>query len=276
MPARIDHNAHLEQVHRNLGRHYADTARNIEHLSSGLRIERSSDDPASLSLADSLSAEIRAFAEGNRNTQQGIGMLQVADGALGQVSEIVQRLQNLAVEAATSTYKDEDRRSIDAEFQALKAEIDRIAGATTYNGVPVLAAQRQFTVQFGPSAVSSNDFAILEFNDMRAEGPHLGMAALNTRTIRGATEAIAQLRVVEQKVIGERNRLGAFQNRLEKDSDTSTTAIERMREAESAVRDLDVARSVADMTRSQILAQAASSFAAEAGTQIGRVLSLLQ
>lgn len=275
MPAQID-NAHLKQVHRHLGLHQAEAARAIEHLSSGQRVERSGDDPASLYLADSFNAEVRAIAEGNRNTQQGIGMLQVADGALSQVSEIVQRLQTLAVEAATGLFKEEDRGSIDQEFQVLKEEIDHIAGATLYNGVPLLEAERRLTIQMGPSVASGNDFVELEFSDMRAKGPYLNIGSLTVATTQNAAEAISQLRLVEQKVSDERNRIAAFHNRLELSSNTATAAIVRMRDTESAVRDLDVARAVADLTRAQILSQAAASFAVEADADIDRVLSLLQ
>ncbi len=276
MPARIDHNAPLKQIQRNLGLHQAEAARAIEHLSSGQRVERSSDDPASLFLADSFTAEIRAFAEGNRNAQQGIGMLQVVDSSLGQMSEVIQRLQTLAVQAATGLFKEEERGSIDREVQLLKDELDRIAGSTLYNGAPLLQADRRVAVQTGPSAASSRDFIELEFRDMRARGPFLNIGALTVGTIQDAGEAISQLRLVEEKVSGERNRIAAFQNRLELSSSTSTLAIQRLRETESAVRDIDMARAVTDMTRAQILSQAAASFAVEADADIDRVLSLLQ
>lgn len=150
MPARINHNPHLNQVHRNLTLHYAEAAKHIEHLSSGSRIDRASDDPASLYMADAFRAEVRAVAEGNRNAQQGIVLLQMADGALGQLTEIVQRMQTLAVQAANGLFTDEQRGSLDVEFEGLKSEMNRIATAITYNNTPSWRGRGNLPSRSGP------------------------------------------------------------------------------------------------------------------------------
>jgi flagellin len=276
MPARINHNPHLKQVHRNLTLHYAEATKNIGHLSSGSRIDRASDDPASLYMADTFKAEIRSVAEGNRNAQQGIGMLQVADGALGQLTEIVQRMQSLTVQAATGLFTSEQRGSLDLEFEGLKQEMDRIAKATTYNNTPLLEGGREFAIEIGPSIASGNDFVQFGLNDMSAQGPHLNIGGLTIDTIKNARESMAQLQRVEQQVAEERNKVAALHNRLDLNSTTSTSIIEKLHEAESNVRDLDVARAMTDLTRSQILSQAAASLAVESDADIDQVLSLLR
>ncbi len=276
MPARINHNPHLKQAHRNLTLHYAEAAKQIAHLSSGSRIDRASDDPASLYMADTFKAEVRAVAEGNRNAQQGIGLLQVADGALGQLTEIIQRMQTLAVEASNGLFTGEQRGSLDAEFTGLKSEMDRIAKATTYNNIPLFEGGREFAIEIGPSIASGNDFVEFGLNDMSAQGAHLNIGDLTIDTIKNARESMTQLQRVEQQLAEERNKVAALHNRLDMNSNTSVSILEKLNEAESNVRDVDIARAMADLTRAQILSQAAASLAVESDTDIDQVLSLLR
>ncbi|MCC7263924.1 MAG: hypothetical protein IT369_15535 [Candidatus Latescibacteria bacterium] len=276
MPARINHNPHLKQVHRNLTLHYAEATKQIEHLSSGSRIDRSSDDPASLYMADTFKAEVRSVAEGNRNAQQGIGLLQVADGALGQLGEIVQRMQTLAVEASTGLFTNEQRGSLDLEFEGLKSEMDRIAKATTYNNTPLLDGARDFAIEIGPSIASGNDLVQFNLNDMSAGGPNLNIGSLNIDTVKNARDSLTQLQRVEEQVAEERNKVAALHNRLDMNSTTSVSILEKLNEAESNVRDIDVAQAMTHLTRSQILSQAAASLAVESDTDIDQVLSLLR
>jgi flagellin len=275
MPTRIDSEGLLAQVHQNLGLHYAEAARQVQHLSSGRRVDRASDDPASLALADRLNAEVQALVEGNRNVQQSINLLQVADGTLTQVSDIVQRMQSLSVEAATSTFDDVDRRDIDVEFQTLKQEIDRLAKSTTYNKLPLLDAERTFTIQAGPTE-TGNDASRIALGDMRATGPRLDLTEVSLATRASAREAMDRLRQAYQQVVAERNRIGAFQNRLELSASTAAAAVERMQSAESSVRDLELARSVSALSTAQILSQAASSVAVQANLRSQQVISLLR
>ena len=276
MPARINHNTHLQQAHRNMVLHYTEAAKQIDHLSSGTRVERSSDDPASLSLADTFTAEVRGVAEANRNAQQGIGLLQVADGALSQLSEITQRLQSLAVQAATGLYTDEQRGSINLEFQGLKDEMDRISKATTYNKTPLLDSDRKYTIEIGPAIASGNDFVEFSLNDMSALGPNLNIGSLTIDTVESARQSLSQLKLVQEKVGEERNKVAALHNRLDLNSTTNLSVIERLQDAESSVRDIDMAQAMTNLTRSQILTQAASSIASESNTDISQVLSLLR
>ena len=275
MPARINHNPQLKQVHRNLNLHFDRAAQQVEQLASGRRVNRASDDPASLALADGIRSEIRAIAEGGRNIQQSIHMLQVADGAMSNINDMILRMQNLAVEAASSNYTDADRMNINAEFQALKGEIDRIAESTTFNGISLLDEEDIFAIQAGPSA-TSNDVSRIAIGDMRASGPTLNLAGSSVNTLADAQEVLGKLRNAHDKLIAERNHIAAFQNRLELSLDTSATIVEKMSGPESDVRDVDMARSISNLSRSQILSQTAASLALEVDVDVNRIFALLQ
>ena len=275
MPARINHNAHLKQLHRNMSIHFENAGAQIEKAASGRRINRSSDDPASLALANGIKSEIFALAEGSRNVQQSVQMLQVAEGALSQISALIQRMQSLSAQSVTSTFNDADRLGIDVEFQSLKNEIERIAEFTTYNDIQLLSVESEFTIQAGPSE-ASNDVSRIVIGDMRATGPELNLSPAAVDTRASAQKAMDQLQEVQQKVLTERSRIGAFQNRLEMSINTTASIVERMQSVESNVRDADVAQTISNLTRSQIMAQTATSLAQEADIDIERVLTLLQ
>ena len=275
MPARLNHNVNLKQVHHNMRIHFDNTGSQIEKAASGRRINRSSDDPAGLALADGIKSEIMALTEGSRNVQQSIQMLQVAEGALGQISAIVQRLQGLSAQSASSTYTDADRPGINSEFQALKNEIERIAEFTSYNGIKLLDSVREFTIQVGPAG-DSNDVSRIVIGAMRTSGTTLNLDLGAIDTDLNARNALDQLQEVELKVLDERNRIAAFQNRLQLSATTTANIVEKMQSSESDIRDADMAQTLSNLSRSQIMAQTASSLAQEADIDIERILTLMQ
>lgn len=275
MPARLNHNVNLKQVHHNMRIHFDNTGSQIEKAASGRRINRSSDDPAGLALADGIKSEIMALTEGSRNVQQSIQMLQVAEGALGQISAIVQRLQGLSAQSASSTYTDADRPGINSEFQALKNEIERIAEFTSYNGIKLLDSVREFTIQVGPAG-DSNDVSRIVIGDMRTSGTTLNLDLVAIDTDLNARNALDQLQEVELKVLDERNRIAAFQNRLQLSATTTANIVEKMQSSESDIRDADMAQTLSNLSRSQIMVQTASSLAQEADIDIERILTLMQ
>tara|TARA_Y100001978_G_scaffold202698_1_gene224735 strand:- start:911 stop:1735 length:825 start_codon:yes stop_codon:yes gene_type:complete len=274
MPARINHNAHLSAIHRNLGVHFENANRQMDQVASGHRVNRSSDDAAKLALANDIESETRVLQEGGRNVQQSIQMLQVAEGALAQISDISRRMRELAVQSTTLAYSESNRQSVNIEFQQLKNEVNRIAEFTSYNDLPLLDAERELAIQSGPSE-RSND-ARIHIGDMRASGSQLNLAAISIDTIAGAQQAIDFLDQAQDRVMEQRNEIAAFHNRLQMSVDTTATIVERMQGAESNIRDVDVARAVSSITRSQILSQTATGLAREADADISRILSLLQ
>ena len=275
MPARLNHNVNLKQVHHNMRLHFANTETQIEKAASGMRINRSSDDPASLALANGIDAEIKALAEGGRNVQQSVHMLQVAEGAMAQIAELVQRMQELATRSATATYNDSNRSGINAEFQQLQREVDRIAESATYNGIILLDSERDFKIQVGPTAADS-DVAVIAFGNMRASGPRLNLNSITIETRPQSQAALDHLHNVQNQLVESRTQIAAFQHRLEQSMKTTSSIIERMYSTEGSVRDADIAQTLTNLTRSQILAQTAGSLAQEADIDIERILQLMQ
>ena len=272
---RINYNAHLREVHRNLMVHTADANKPIEQIASGRRVNRSSDDPASLALADGIRSEIRAMAEGTRNVQQSIHMLQVTDGALSSMGDMLRRMHTLSVESASTTYNDVDRVGINKEFPILKEEIDRIAQFTSFNGISILEEDVTFSIQAGPSE-TSNDVSTIRIGNMRSGGPNLDVGHLAVGNQNDGQATINQVQKTLDAVISERNNIAAFQSRLEQSVSTTDSILERMTNSESAIRDVDIAKAMSSFTHSQILAQTPASFAVEADVDIERVLSLPQ
>ena len=212
MPATLNHNVNLQHINRNMQTHFGNTGTQIEKASSGMRINRSSDDPASLALANGIHSDIYAMAEGSRNVQQSIQMLQVAEGALSQITETIQRMGSLATQSASSTYSDANRPGVNAEFQALKNEIDRIAEFTTYNGVHLLDSVDEYTIQAGASE-ASNDVLRIAIGDMRAMGPELNLDPVTADTLENSQDAIDRLEMARLNLTSKRNHIAALHNR---------------------------------------------------------------
>jgi len=215
------------------------------------------------------------MAEGSRNVQQSIQMLQVAEGALSQITEMVQRMGSLATQSASSTYSDANRPGVNAEFQALKNEIDRIAEFTTYNGMHLLDSADEYTIQAGASE-ASNDVSRIAIGDMRAMGPELSLDSVTVDTLENSQDAIDRLETALLSITSKRNHIGAFQNRVALSVETTSNITASMLATESDVRSADIAQTLSSLTSSQIMMQTAGSLASEADIDIDRILSLLQ
>ena len=275
MPATLNHNVNLQHINRNMQIHFGNTGTQIEKASSGMRINRSSDDPASLALANGIHSDIYAMAEGSRNVQQSIQMLQVAEGALSQITEMIQRMGSLATQSASSTYSDANRPGVNAEFQALKNEIDRIAEFTTYNGMHLLDSVDEYTIQAGASE-ASNDVLRIAIGDMRVMGPELNLDPVTADTLENSQDAIDRLEMARLNLTSKRNHIAALHNRLELSVETAASITASMLATESNVRSADFAQTLSSLTNSQIMMQTAASLAYEADIDVDRILSLLQ
>ncbi len=275
MPATLNHNVNLQHINRNMQIHFSNTGTQIEKASSGMRINRSSDDPASLALANGIHSDIYAMAEGSRNVQQSIQMLQVAEGALSQITEMIQRMGSLATQSASSTYSDANRPGVNGEFQALKNEIDRIAEFTTYNGMHLLDSVDEYTIQAGASE-ASNDVLRIAIGDMRAMGPELNLDPVTADTLENSQDAIDRLEMARLNLTSKRNHIAALHNRLELSVETAASITASMLATESNVRSADFAQTLSSLTNSQIMMQTAGSLAYEADIDVDRILSLLQ
>ncbi len=275
MPATLNHNVNLQHINRNMQIHFGNTGTQIEKASSGMRINRPSDDPASMALANGIHSDIYMMAEGSRNVQQSIQMLQVAEGALSQITEMIQRMGSLATQSASSTYSDANRPGVNAEFQALKNEIDRIAEFTTYNGMHLLDSVDEYTIQAGASE-ASNDVLRIAIGDMRAMGPELNLDPVTADTLENSQDAIDRLEMARLNLTSKRNHIAALHNRLELSVETAASITASMLATESNVRSADFAQTLSSLTNSQIMMQTAGSLAYEADIDVDRILSLLQ
>ena len=276
MTLRLQNSAHLKNMHLNLNVHFDKVARQMEQISSGQRVNRSSDDAASVGSADGLQAEMRVLSQGSRSIQQSHNLLQIADTALGEIGQMLQRMKALAIQSSSSTINDEQRQATNSEFQQLKNEITRMAESTQYNGLSLLTSDTQdIILQAGPSG-TSNDLVEFNIGDMRASGSSMQLGGVSVDVQKSSIKAMDTIDQAIEKVIQIRSKLGALQNRFELSVDATNSIIERVQGVESSIRDADIAQAVSQMTRSQIMSQTATSLAKEADVDIEGLLSLLR
>ncbi len=277
MGLRVNTNLASINAQRNLYNTGVKLGRSMEKLSSGLRINRAGDDAAGLAISESLKSDIRSLQQASRNANDGISMVQTAEGALDEVSTIAIRLRELAEQAANETLGTNERSFLDSEFQALTAEITRITQTTEFNGTLLLdGSGGTVDIQVGTGSGVTNQIA-LDFT-VDVDATSLG---LNDESLTGAdsTNAKAALDAIDtalNTVSQTRASFGAVQNRLESTVRNIGIAVENLSAANSRIRDVDVAEEAANMTSLQILQQAGISVLAQANFAPQSALSLLQ
>lgn len=270
MGLRINTNVAAMNTSRVLRRSTADLNRSLERLSSGLRINRAADDAAGLAIAEGFRSQVRGTNVAQRNSQDGISLVQTAEGALSETTNILQRIRELAVQAANGTQSDTNRAALNSEVQQLLAQIDDIALDTEFNGIRVLSAAQTVTLQSG--AFTSQTLNVVVAG---AKSNDLGVNAVSISSVGGAVAAISTVDVALASVNSLRSTLGAFQNRL--DFTISTLAIqeENAASSESVIRDADIAVETIRFTRNQILVSAGTSVLAQANIVPQTALQLL-
>ena len=259
--------------------------KSLEKLSTGMRINRASDDAAGLSVSESLRAKVRGMERAKSNAADGIALLQIAEGATGEVNNILQRLRELAVQSATDTMTTTERGYIDKEFGQLMNEISRISNSASYNGMTLLdGAAGSFGVAGGSASVLhigsglSTSVDRISVTIMAMTLGALGMNATTT-SVSTATTALAALSTIEnaiKSVNTMRSDVGAYVNRLEFAISNLSNQVYNTQDAESRIRDVDFAKETTEFTRAQILTQSATSMLAQANQVPQGVLSLLQ
>jgi flagellin len=246
-------------------------AKSLEKLSSGYRINRAADDAAGLAISEKMRAQISGLRMGARNAQDGISLIQTAEGALNETHSILQRMRELAQQAASSTLAEEDLDAIELELKQLIEEIDRIASSTKFNGTNLLDGSfTDKTILVGP-ATTVDSFTI---NISAMAASTLGVT-VSDLTATSAIELIGLIDAAINTVSETRANLGAYQNRLEHTINNLQTAAENLSAAESRIRDVDMALEMANFTRHQILQQAGTAMLAQANVQTQSVLKLL-
>ncbi|MCQ5363661.1 flagellin [Anoxybacillus salavatliensis] len=271
---RINHNIAALNTYRQLTNANNAQGKSMEKLSSGLRINRAGDDAAGLAISEKMRGQIRGLEQASRNAQDGISLIQTAEGALNETHAILQRMRELAVQAANDTYTTADRQKIRDEVVQLYKEVNRIASQTEFNTKALIRSG--ITVKFHVGANSSQTIQ-LSINKMVASaliGGNTGSIVLTTQA--GAEDFIKAVNSAINKVSKERANLGAYQNRLEYTINNLGTSAENLTAAESRIRDVDMAKEMMNQTKNSILAQAAQAMLAQANQQPQGVLQLLR
>ena len=249
----------------------------LEQLSSGQRINRAGDDAAGLAISENLKAQIRGLGQAERNAADGISLVQIAEGGLSETSNILIRLRELAVQAASDTIGPTERKFLNVEFEQLVAEVDRIANSTEFNKVPLLnGTGAVFDIQIGTRNDPLTDRLTFDASSADVNVAALG---LNLASVADKISAQNSLAAIDSSIVsvsGIRADFGALQNRLQSTINNLQVGIENLSSANSRVRDTDIAKATAELTKTNILMQAGTSVLAQANKSTSSALTLIQ
>ena len=267
----VQHNLTAMNSNRMLGITQSTQAKSTEKLSSGYKINRAADDAAGLSISEKMRRQIRGLTQASLNAQDGISCVQTAEGALAEVEEMLQRMNELAVKAENGTLADEDRDAIDAEIQQLVSEIDRVASTTTFNEQNLLDGS--FSGKALQVGAESKQHIGMKIDKMDAGA--LSVDQVSAKTVSGAQNLNTMVKSAIKKVSSQRSSLGAIQNRLEHTIKNLDNVVENTTAAESSIRDTDMAEEMVKYSNQNILQQAGQAMLAQANQANQGVLSLL-
>ena len=266
----VQHNLVGMNSNRMLGIVQKSQAKSSEKLSSGYRINRAADDAAGLSISEKMRSQIRGLTQASRNAQDGISLIQTAEGALNEVHSMLQRMNELATQAANDTNASVDRTAIESEMTALVTEINRIGTDTEFNNMKLFDGNFDKNLQVGAKAGQVIGVAIDKISS-----DELGLDALDVSDNAKAGEAMTAIQAAIETVSAQRSGLGAIQNRLEHTIDNLDNVVENTTAAESRIRDTDMAEEMVEFSKNNILAQAGQAMLAQANQTNQGVLSLL-
>ena len=276
MGLRINTNVASLNAQRNLNGTRLGLNLALERLSSGQRINRAGDDAAGLAISENLKAQVRGLKQAERNAADGISLVQVAEGSLGEVSNILIRLRELSVQAASDTIGPTERKFLNVEFEQLTSEIDRIANSTEFNRVPLLnGTGAVFDIQIGTRNDPISDR--LTFDASSAD-VNIAALGLNLASVSDKFSAQNSLSAIDKAIIsvsGIRADFGALQNRLQSTINNIQVSVENLSAANSRVRDTDVAAETAELTKQSILMQAGTSVLSQANASTKNALNLI-
>ena len=271
MGLRINTNVAALNTSRVLRRSTDELNRSLERLSSGLRINRAADDAAGLAVAEGFRSQVKGTQVAQRNAQDGVSLVQTAEGSLSETNNILQRIRELAVQAANGTQSTNNRAALNNEVQQLLQQVDDIAEDTEFNGIRVLSSAQTVTLQAGP-----NPSQTLTVSVNGAKTNDLGVSTVSVSSVALAVSAISTIDIAIQSVSTLRSSLGALQNRLSFTINTLAIQEENATASESAIRDADIAGETIKFTRNQILVSAGTSVLAQANVVPQTALSLLR
>jgi len=278
----VNHNLMAASAARNLNSAYSSLSTSTERLSSGLRVNSAADDAAGLAVRELMRADISTINQGVRNANDGISMIQTADGALSVIDEKLIRMKELAEQAATGTYTSDQRLIIDSEYQAMASEITRIASATDFNGIYLLNGNLSgegLTIHFGTGNDAAEDKYDVTIGTCTASALGVGLgssgagASVSTQALAQASLDALNAAIISKDKI--RANLGAMQNRLSATVSNLEIQAENLQASESRISDVDVATEMTEYTKQQIITQSAVSMLSQANSLPQMALSLI-
>jgi len=284
MAVRIFNNIPSLNAQRILGINNGRLAQSVERISSGIRINRGSDDAAGLAISEGLRSDIRALRQAVRNANDGVSLINVTEGALNEQSGILIRLRELASQAATGTVGSTERATIQLEFTALRSELDRISATTEFNGLKLIngnlasgvSATSHTLIQIGIDSTANSRIDLNSQLDL--DSIDSTQLAIHNLSVTASAEALTSLDKINEaigSITASRGKVGAVQNRLTRSIANLSVSVENLTAAESSIRDADIAEEVAELTRNQILVQTATAMVGQANLIPQSVLQLL-
>jgi len=267
----INHNISAMNAHRQMGINTDAAAKATEKLSSGQRINRAGDDAAGLAISEKMRSQIRGLNQGSTNAQDGISLVQTAEGALTETHSMLQRLKTLATQSANGTNQDSDRALIQKEVDQLTSEVTRISTQTEFNGKNILNTTASVAFQVGNKSGQE-----IKITMAKMTATALAINGLSLSTATKAKAALAKIETAITTVSTHRATLGAVQNRLEHTITSTDNTSENLQSAESRIRDTDMAKEMIEYTKNNVLTQAAQSMLSQANQAPNNVLKLLQ
>jgi flagellin len=268
MSLRITTNVEAFNAYRNLNMTQTQLAKSMERLSSGYRINRGADDAAGLGISESMRSQMRGLAQAQKNIQDGVSLVQTAEGNLNQVHSMLQRVRELAVQYNNGAISSDGRAAIQTEVNQLASEIDRVMGQAKFNGIALLTGSSAVAFQVG---ANDGETISVSLGSVTGAGTNL-WATLSA----GSSSMISAIDTAITAVSAQRSTLGAVQNRLENSMAVQAAYQENLTAAESRIRDVDMAEEMVKFTKNQILSQAGQSMLAQANAAPQQVLQLLR
>jgi flagellin len=276
MGLRIATNVTALNAQRQMGNTRAGLDKALERLASGSRINHAGDDAAGLAISENLRAQVRGFRQAKRNAMDGVSLIQVSEGGLNEISNILVRLRELSIQAASDTIGDTERQFTDREFQSLKQEVDRIANVTAFNGTPLLNGKSGiFEIQVGTHNNPILDRIVYNGERSDASLDSLKLGGESVATKQGAQLSLSVIDDALIRVNSIRADLGAMQNRLQSTINNLAITDENLSAANSRIRDTDMAEEVSEMTKQNVLMQSGISVLSQANQTNQAALKLL-
>lgn len=276
MGLRINTNVQSLTAQRQLGISNSKQQGSLEKLSSGTRIARAADDAAGLAISEKMRADVRSLRQDSRNANDGISMVQVAEGGMNEVGNILTRFRELSIQAASDTIGQKERGFINKEVVQLRAEIDRIASTTEFNGKKLLVGEGEaLEIQVGLNNSPENDRFRFDTQKMNTSLQALGLDGINTETKESAQENLAKIDHAITTLSENRSEIGALQNRLQSSIANINIYDENLSAARSRIYDVDMAAETSELTKSNILTQAGVSVLGQANQNSMSALKLL-